>query len=155
MNWRSSVIRLGLSYRAAERCARFLTLSVQCQAAKKYVEASGFLQISKASDQVLDSVQSYFGFVSHSSFWTIIITSNFLIINYLVNSFFSLFVINSLLPMFRKFLLIHFHRSLYTSIIATWKFCILFPFLFLGMLLTCFPHSQLYFTAQGQILSLN
>lgn len=119
------------------------------QGCQKYVEASGFLLTSKALDQVLDSIQSYFVFVSHSSFWTIIITSNFLIIKYLVDSFPSLFIINSLLPMFRKLLLIHFHTDIYISIIFTWKFCILFPFLFFGMLLTYFLHSQLFYSPRS------
>lgn len=149
MNWWNSIISLGLSNGATERCARFLPLRVQYKAAKKCVEASGFLLTSKALDQVLDSIQSYFVFVSHSSFWTIIITSIFLIIKYLANSFSSLFIINSLLPVFRKLLLIHFHRDVYISIIATWKFCILFPFLFLGMLLTYFTHSQLFYSPRS------
>lgn len=74
-----------------ERCARFLPQRVQYEAAKKRVEASGFLLTSKALDQILDSIQSYFVFVSHFSLWKIIITSNFLIIKYLIN-YFSLII---------------------------------------------------------------
>lgn len=154
MNWWSSIIRSALNYGAAERCARFFTLRVKCKAAKKCMEDSGFLLTSNALDQVLDSRQSYSVCVLHSPFWTIIIMSNFLIFNYLVHSFFSLFLISSLLSVFKKLMLIHFHTDTHTSIIVTWQFCILFSYLFLGILLAYFLHSQLYPTAQGRTVFL-